>query len=60
MQKHISSSKHVKAKKAILENKKKDQSVLELLRRNDQAKHPKAETIPHDMRLYRFDLIQSI
>ena len=50
---------HVKAKKTILESKKKDQSVLELLRRNDQAKHPKGETLPHDMRLYRFDLIQS-
>ena len=34
--------------------------MLELLRRNDEAKHPKGETLPHDMRLYRFDLIQSI
>ena len=59
VKKHISSLKHVKAKKTILESKKKDQSVLELLRRNDQAKHPKGETLPHDMRLYRFDLIQS-
>ena len=58
-QKHISSLKHVKAKKTLSESKKKDQSVLELLRRNDQAKHPKGETLPHDMRLYRFDLIQS-
>ena len=33
--------------------------MLELLRRNDQAKHPEGETLPHDMRLYRFDLIQS-
>ena len=33
--------------------------MLELLRRNDQAKHPKGETLPHDMRLYRFDLVQS-
>ena len=33
--------------------------MLELLGRNDQAKHPKGETLPHDMRLYRFDLIQS-
>ena len=33
--------------------------MLELLQRNDQAKHPKGETLPHDMRLYRFDLIQS-
>ena len=59
VKKHISSLKHVKAKKTILESKKKDQSVLELLGRNDQAKHPKGETLPHDMRLYRFDLIQS-
>ena len=43
----------------ILDSTKKDQSVLELLRRNDQAKHPKEEILPHDMRLYRFDLIQS-
>ena len=54
VKKHISSLKHVKAKKTILESKKK-----ELLRRNDQAKHPKGETLPHDMRLYRFDMIQS-
>lgn len=59
MKKHISSLKHVMSKKTILERKKKDQSVLELLRRNDQAKHPKGETLPHDMRPYRFDLIQS-
>ena len=59
VKKHISSLKHVKAKKTILESMNKDQSVLELLRRNDQAKHPKGKTLPHDMRLYRFDLIQS-
>lgn len=41
VKKHISSLKHVKAKKTILESMNKDQSVLELLRRNDQAKHPK-------------------
>ena len=60
VKKNISSSKHVKAQKTILESKKKDQPVLELLRRNDQAKHPKGETLPHGMRLFRFDLIQSI
>ena len=54
VKKHISTLKHVTAKKTILESKKKDQSVLELFRRNDQAKRPKGETLPHDMRLYRF------
>ena len=43
----------------ILDSTKKDQSVLELLRRSDQEKHPKEEILPHDKRLYRFDLIQS-
>ena len=59
VKKHISLLKHVKAKKTILERQKKDQSVLEFLRRNDQAKHPKGEILPHDIRMYRFDLIQS-
>ncbi|KAK3742871.1 hypothetical protein QZH41_007769 [Actinostola sp. cb2023] len=58
VKKHIQSAKHVKAKKAVLDSKKKDQSVLDLIRRNDQAKHPKGETLPLDMRLYRFELIE--
>ena len=40
-------------------HRQETQSVLELLRRNDQAKHPKGKKLPHDIRLYRFDLIQS-
>ena len=59
VKKHISSLKHLKAKMTILDSTKKDQSVLELLRRSDQEKHPKEEILPHDKRLYRFDLIQS-
>ena len=58
VKKHIQSAKHVKAKKAILDSKKKDQSVLDLIKRNDQAKHPKGETLPLDMRLYRFELVE--
>ena len=30
-----------------------------MLLRNYQAKHPVGETIPHDSRMYSFDLIQS-
>ena len=58
VKKHIQSAKHVKAKKAILDSKKKDQSVLDLIKRNDQAKHPKGETLPLDMHLYRFELVE--
>lgn len=59
IKKHIVSLKHIKARKAIAESKKKDQSVLALLKKNDQANNPKGETLPRDMRLYRFDLIGS-
>ena len=58
LSRNIQSAKHVKAKKAILDSKKKDQSILDLIKRNDQAKHPKGETLSLDMRLYRFELVE--
>ena len=59
VQKHVSSSKHVQAKKDLDRGKKKDQSVLKLLRENDSKNNPKGETLPQDMRLYRFELVES-
>ena len=59
VKKHITSGKHVQAKKAIEISKKKDQSLLQFLARNDKANNPKGETLPHDMRVYRFDLVES-
>ena len=49
----------VKACKGQEDNFREQEKRPELLRRNDQAKHPKGETLPHDMRMCRFDLIQS-
>ena len=59
-EKHRQETHHfVKACKGQEDNFREQEKRIELLRRNDQAKHPKGETLPHDMHLYRFDLIQS-
>ena len=57
--KYIASGKHVQAKKVIELSKKKDQTLLEFLSKNDKATNPKGETLPHVMRVYRFDLVES-
>ena len=39
--------------------KKRDQSLLTFLRRKDEEDNPKGETLPEDMRLFRFDLVEA-
>ena len=57
--KHINSVKHNDAKRAIQNSKKRDQSLLTFLRRKDEEDNPKGETLPEDMRLFRFDLVEA-
>ena len=59
VRKHIGSAKHNDANKVIQNSKKRDQSLLTFLRRNDEKENPKGETLPEDMRLFRFDLVES-
>ena len=59
VKKHITSGKHVQAKKGIEKSKKNDQSLLQFLLKNDKANHQKGETLPHNMRVYRFNLVES-
>lgn len=58
--KHIASHKHIKSKEVIAKSKKKDQSIVELMKRNDKQINPKGSTLPEDMRLYRFELVESL
>ena len=51
--------KHNDAKRAIQNSKKRDQSLLTFLRRKDEEDNPKGETLPEDMRLFRFDLVEA-
>ena len=56
---HMNSVKHNDAKRAIQNSKKRDQSLLTFLRRKDEEDNPKGETLPEDMRLFRFDLVEA-
>ena len=58
VRKHMNSVKHNDAKRAI-QNSKRDQSLLTFLRRKDEEDNPKGETLPEDMRLFRFDLVEA-
>ena len=55
----MNSVKHNDAKRAIQNSKKRDQSLLTFLRRKDEEDNPKGETLPEDMRLFRFDLVEA-
>ncbi|KAK3744779.1 hypothetical protein QZH41_004216 [Actinostola sp. cb2023] len=59
VRKHIGTAKHNEAKKIIQNSKKRDSSLLTFLRRNDENSNTKGETLPDDMRVFRFDLVES-
>ena len=58
--KHITSQKHIKSKEVIAKSKKKCQSIVDLMKRNDKEMNPKRSTLPKDMRLYRYELVESL
>ena len=55
--KHIASQKHIKSKKVIAKSNKKDQTIVDLMKRNDEQMNPKGSTLPRDMSLYRYELV---
>ena len=57
--KHINPVKHNDAKRAIQNSKERDQSLLTFLQRKDEEDNPKGETLPEDVRLFRFDLVEA-
>ena len=59
VRRHINSVKHNDAKRAIQNSKKRDQSLLTFLRTKDEEDNPKGETLPADIRLLRFDLVEA-
>lgn len=56
VKKHVASQKHLKSKDAIRREKKRDQSVKDLLTKNSEAK---GATLPEETRLHRFELVES-
>ena len=49
--KHIASRKHIKSKEVIAESMKKDQSIVDLVKSNEEQMNPKGLALPKDMRL---------
>ena len=59
IKKHFLSKKHLTGKKTIEASKIKQQSNVDILRGNDAKVHPKGETLPNEMRLFWYDLVET-
>ena len=58
VKKHVSSIKHIKALENIKKSKKKDQNIKDLLAKTSGG--AKGSTLPEDMRLYRYELVEAL
>ena len=59
LDKHIKSNKHTKGISRILKDKKESQSIIQCLNKMDNRDHPSGSTLPQDMRLFRFEIVQN-
>ena len=57
---HINSIKHQKGKERLTSKKKGEQSIVEALKRYDTSEHPKGETLPDSVRIYRVRVLTSL
>ena len=60
IEKHIKSSKHTKGISRIARDKKESQSIMECLQRRDKQDHLSGSTLPQEMRLFRFELVECL
>ena len=58
--KHIKSSKHTDGVARIAKDKKQSQSIMECLKRRDMREHPSESTLPAEIRLFRFEIVECI
>ena len=58
--KHIKSSKHTNGVARIAKDKKQSQSVMECLKRRDMREHPSGSTLPAEIRLFRFEIVECV
>ena len=60
MDKHIKSSKHTNGVARIAKDKKQSQSIMECLKRRDMRSPPSGSTLPVDIRLFRFEIVECV
>ena len=58
VKKHVASAKHIKALENIKKSKMKDQNIKDLLAKTSGKE--KGSTLPEDMRLYRYELVEAL
>ena len=58
VKKHAASAKHIKALENIKKSKMKDQNIKDLLAKTSGK--AKGSTLPEDMRLYRYELVEAL
>ena len=58
VKKHVASAKHIKALENIKKSKMKDQNIKDLLAKTSGK--AKGSTLPEDMRLYRYELVEAL
>ena len=56
---HLDSQKHKNSRNKLLANKAKQRSIAESLRKYDEEGHPKGETLPENVRVYRVTVVKS-
>jgi hypothetical protein len=60
LDKHVKSSKHTRGISRISKDKKESQSILQCLQRIDTQDHGSGSTLPQDMRLFRFEIVECL
>ena len=60
IEKHVKSKKHLNGITSIAKSKKESQTILECLQRQDKRDHASGSTLPDEMRLFRFELVETL
>ena len=59
IQRHISSSKHMKGKEKIKAKEKREGDIAEILGSYDKDVHPVSENLPEAVRVYRYKVVST-
>ena len=59
IKKHVESAKHKKSLSDIAKSKTESQTILECLQRRDKRENVAGSSLPVNMRLFRFEVVES-
>lgn len=60
VEKHVKSKKHLNGISSIAKTKKESQTILQCLKKQDNRNHASGSTLPSDMRLFRFEVVETL